>query len=107
MRDDYVITDSHKSWWDDGGFLAAVRRLAGDCRTADRNFFLLELLRLVEDLPGQTAEAGVFREASSWFICDHFRDSGKTHYAFRLLRGPVDIEPGGRTLLAPWGLPHA
>jgi O-methyltransferase len=88
MRDGYVVTDYRKLWWEDREFLAALRRLdGGDSRTADRKFFLLEMLRLVEHLPGQTAEAGVFRGASSWFICDRFTDSGKTHYAFDSFEG--------------------
>jgi O-methyltransferase len=84
----YVVSDDGKLWSSDERFLELCRRLEpGSDRSAERKFFLRELLRLVSDLPGDTAEAGVYRGASSWLICDHFRGSGRKHYAFDSFQG--------------------
>ena len=69
------------------------RRAAVDHRrSAERKYFLRSLLLLADELPGDTAECGVFNGASSWFICDHFDGSGKTHHCFDSFEGLS--EPG-------------
>lgn len=84
----YVITDYGKLWFEDETFLAEYRRLVpGTGRSADRKYFLRSLLRLADGLPGDTAECGVYEGASSWFVCDHFRGSGKAHHAFDSFAG--------------------
>jgi O-methyltransferase len=93
---DYVVSEGSKAWWTDGEFLDRCRAfstLAG--RAAERKFLLRELLSVVDDVPGDTAEAGVYQGASSWFICDHFVDSDRTHWAFDSFEGlprPTDCD---------------
>jgi O-methyltransferase len=84
----YVVTDYGKLWFRDETFLAQYRRLVpGNDRSADRKYFLQSLLKLVDPLPGDTAECGVYQGASSWFICDHFQGSGKAHHVFDSFEG--------------------
>jgi O-methyltransferase len=78
----YLVTEYGRSWQADTDFLAAYRRLEPrSTRSADRKFALTELLKLTVDIPGDTAEIGVFRGASSWFICHGTQGSERTHYA--------------------------
>ncbi|HUY49469.1 MAG TPA: glycosyltransferase [Streptosporangiaceae bacterium] len=84
----YVVTDYGKLWFEDETFLADYRRLVpGNDRSADRKYFLRSLLQLVDGRSGDTAECGVYQGASSWFICDHFRGSGKAHHVFDSFEG--------------------
>lgn len=84
----YVVTEDAKRWFRDKPFLQILDLLGRDSRrSADRKFFLRELLKLVAELPGDTAEAGVYEGASSWIICDFFGDSGKAPYAINSLKG--------------------
>jgi O-methyltransferase len=86
---DYVLGDYGKVWSHDAAFLEQYRRLvpSGSLRSAERKFLLCQLLPLVAGLPGDTAEAGVYVGASSWFVCEYFRASGKSHYAFDSFAG--------------------
>ncbi len=92
----YIVTEDLKRWFEDNSFLEDLRQLGDeDRRSADRKFLLRELLKLVANLPGDTAEAGVFEGASSWLICDFLGGTGKTHYAidsFEGLSSPTPID---------------
>ncbi len=85
-----------RRWLTDEEFFAFHRRFVGDTRhTADGKFFLRSLLGLVEHLPGDTAECGAYRGASSWLICERFKRSEKRHFVFDSCEGlsapgPVD-----------------
>ena len=48
---------------------------------------LRSLLALVDGLPGDTAECGVWTGTSSWFIFEHFVGSGKVHFGFDTFEG--------------------
>jgi hypothetical protein len=64
----------------------AVRFLFEDGALAPR----LRLLRLVARVPGDTAECGVFRGATSYLICSANKQSnagGKTHHLFDSFEG--------------------
>ncbi len=85
---EYTLTEFGKSWWEDANYFSTYRRLDGDqTQAADRRFFLRELLKLVEGLEGDTAEAGTFRGTSSWFICDARKPASSTHWAFDSFEG--------------------
>ena len=77
-------------WWDDEEFNAYLRRF-GELPgfNTDRKWALAQLLRLTADVPGDTAECGVFLGASSWLICRSNRNSGpaKTHHGFDSFEG--------------------
>ena len=91
----YVLTDPEKGWFADSRFFEDFYALEEHDLTADRKYTLRQLLFLVDRVPGDTAECGVYRGASSWFICDHFRSSSRTHHAFDSFEGlsePLDVD---------------
>lgn len=70
-------------WWNDRAFDAYLERF-DELRApnTDRRFMLYQLLRLVENVPGDTAECGVFRGASSWMIASFLQRHGRDHRHF-------------------------
>lgn len=83
-------------WWGDAAFDAYLERF-GELRTpnADRRFMLCQLLRLVEGVPGDTAECGVYQGAGSWMIAGFLsRHAGARHFVFDTFEGLS--EPGAR-----------
>jgi O-methyltransferase len=84
MMPGFVLGDDHKSWFDDEEFLATFDRVCpgGNRSSAERKFFLRSLLSLLDDVPGDTAECGVWTGGSSWFICKNFEGTGRTHHGF-------------------------
>lgn len=85
----YVVTYHSKSWFADHAFFADYDRLVpgGDHRSTDRKFFLRSITALADDVPGETAECGVWVGASSWFICQHFAGQGRQHHVFDSFEG--------------------
>src|SRR5262245_26395072 len=58
------------AWWNDHEFnryLAHFGELDG--LNSDRKWMLYQLLRMTTHVPGDTAECGVYRGASSYLIC--------------------------------------
>src|SRR4051794_38598768 len=82
----YPVTELMKVWYEDRGFFDEMRRFDPTERSIDRKFFLRELLKLVDHLEGDTAEAGVYEGASSWLICKA-RGGRSTHWAFDSFAG--------------------
>jgi hypothetical protein len=90
----YVITEPGKSWFGDRRFLADYDRLVPESRrSADRKYFLRSILRLVDGLPGDTAECGVWTGSSSWFIAEHFAGQDKVHHGFDSFEGLSEPSP--------------
>lgn len=57
-------------WWEDHMFneyLLRFNELKG--MNTDRRWMLSQLIRLVEDIPGDTVECGVYKGAGSYIIC--------------------------------------
>lgn len=91
-----IIGEYGKLWEEDTQFFKYYRRFEdGNNSSADRKYFLRSLLSLTDGLPGQTAECGVYKGASSWLICEKMKDTGKTHYIFDSFEGlsaPAEID---------------
>lgn len=92
---DYRLTWHQLDWWHDKEFNASLDRF-GERSTFNthRKWMLWQLLRLIVDVPGDTAECGVFEGASSWLICAATRGSGRTHHLFDSFEGLS--EPGAK-----------
>jgi hypothetical protein len=78
------------AWWDDRKFNAYLDRfdeLASN--NADRHWVLAQLVRQVSDVPGDTAECGVFKGASSYLICKANLNAGdrRVHHVFDSFAG--------------------
>jgi hypothetical protein len=89
----YVLTTPEKAWFGDEQFFRDLYAFDSHDLAADRKYTLRQLLSLVDHVPGDTAECGVYLGASSWFICDHFHGSDRTHHAFDSFEGLS--EPSG------------
>jgi hypothetical protein len=87
LAPEYVMTAPEKAWFSDEQFFREFYAFEDHDQTADRKYMLRQLLHLVDLVPGDTAECGVYLGASSWFICDHFRSSDRTHHGFDSFEG--------------------
>lgn len=77
-------------WWDNDDFTQYLSRYDELHRlNTDRRWMLHQLLRLIEAIPGDTAECGVFKGASSHLILCANRSSAieRMHYAFDSFAG--------------------
>ncbi len=65
-------------WLEDKDFFGFYEKFhgTGNYHSADRKYFLLNLLKLADGLEGDLAECGVYQGASAWLICNNFRNSG-------------------------------
>lgn len=86
----------HLVWWENDEFNTFLKRFDNYNKfNDDRLWMLAQLSRLVRNVPGDTAECGVYRGASSFLICKENQASPleKTHYvfdSFEGLSGPVE-----------------
>lgn len=85
---DYRLTWPQMEWWNDPDFNQYLERFGERRRfNTHRRWILWELLRLVEGVPGDTAECGVFEGAGSWLICAAIEGSGRKHHLFDSFEG--------------------
>lgn len=89
------------AWWGDKDFNAYLERF-GELRgmNTDRRWMLGQLLRLTVDVPGDTAECGVYLGASSYLICKFnsgLAGAERQHFMFDSFEGlsAPDPEDGG------------
>lgn len=76
---DCWVPEDQKLWMKDESFWQAYRRLEPrNRRSAERKYAVRELVRSLGDLPGDTAECGVFTGATSYFILEQ-RPAGPHH----------------------------
>jgi O-methyltransferase len=97
------VPEDLKLWQQDQAFWRDYRRVAGrNLRSAERKYAVRELVRSLADVPGDTAECGVFEGATSFFICQ--ARGGGTHHAFDsfagLSRPSIEDEPDVPTVAA-------
>lgn len=94
----YKFSEFGRTWLEDREFLALYARLCGErnWHSLDRKWTLDQLAGLARDVPGDTAECGVFRGASSYFICRRTAGTGKEHHLFDAFEGlPAPREVDG------------
>ena len=74
------------AWWQDPDFNAYLQRF-GELRgmNSDRRWSLYELTKLVQNVPGDTAECGVLEGSSSYLICKAL--AGRRHFMFDSFEG--------------------
>lgn len=91
---DYRLSWHQMDWWHDAQFNAYLDRFdEREVFNTHRRWMLWQLLRLVCDVPGDTAECGVFEGSSSWLICSATQDRGRTHHLFDSFEGLSVPEP--------------
>src|SRR5262245_10143593 len=83
-------------WWHNVGFNQYLKRFDElDGMNTDRHWMLFQLMRLAASVPGDTAECGVFRGASSYLICRMFNRCSaqrRTHFIFDSFEGLSEPE---------------
>jgi len=87
-----MISDYGRVWLNDDTFHSYYLSHddGGNMRTAERKFLLMNLLKLIDDVPGDTAECGVWMGASSYLICEYIasrRSADRRHHAFDSFAG--------------------
>ena len=90
------LSEYGRRWVEDVDFLRALEPFEGrgNTRALDRKWMLRELLKLVKDVDGDTAECGVWRGGSSWLIA---KGLGRTHHAFDSFHGLSEPGPSDGT----------
>lgn len=85
------------TWWHSENFniyLDRFKERGGN--NTDRRWLVSQLLRLIEDVPGDTVEVGCYRGAMSWLICESNQQGTKrkmrVHHIFDSFEGLS--EPG-------------
>jgi hypothetical protein len=75
-------------WWDNPEFNAYLDRFNQRKGLVTRNRWMVhELLKLVERVPGDTAECGVFEGATSYLICAANNGGRRHHFVFDSFQG--------------------
>lgn len=83
-----VFSEYGKLWTEDEKFFKKYKEFdSSNLHSADRKYFMRDLLKLTDRLAGDTVECGAFQGASSWFICDYLRDKEKIHHIFDSFEG--------------------
>ncbi len=86
---EYRFTWPSLNWWKDEEFNAYLKKF-GELQdmNAYRRWNLGQFLRMVEEVPGDTVECGVYKGASSWLICRaNARQGGRIHHIFDSFEG--------------------
>jgi len=78
-------------WWHDPVFNEYLKRFGeADGQNTDRRWMLYQLMRLVAQVPGDTAECGVYNGAGSYLICKVNQEIGlfrRWHHMFDSFEG--------------------
>lgn len=85
---DYRFHYTQTGWWRNEPFNAYLHRFDEmQALNSDRHWMVSELCRLVTHVPGDTAECGVFKGATSYLICLANQGLGKRHHIFDSFEG--------------------
>lgn len=64
-----IIGDYGKKFWREDSFIRDYERLVGDnFRSVERKFSVYNLMKLIDDVPGELAECGAYNGATAYFI---------------------------------------
>jgi|GEM_PF-931057 hypothetical protein len=93
----FQIPEFGRGFLEDQMFARDFSRLEDNRRSLDRKYVVSQLVKSIAALPGDTAECGVFRGATSWFILDRLRSLGasRPHHLFDSFEGvsaPTEID---------------
>jgi O-methyltransferase len=80
----YKCSDFGRFYLYDDDFLKYYESFEGTGQyyTLDRKYTLAQLMKLVTDVAGDTAECGAYKGASSYLICQRLEGSNKKHHVF-------------------------
>ena len=87
---EYRFKGPHLAWWRDGDFTRYLARFdLLDGLDSDRRWMARQLIRLIADVPGDTAECGAYKGATSYLIAlmNAAGSIRRTHYVFDSFEG--------------------
>lgn len=88
LAPEYKLTDISLAWREDHSFIDWYEKhVPENYRSLDRKFMVRELLKLTENVPGDTVECGAYRGATSHLICQSNVGSNKCHHVFDSFEG--------------------
>src|ERR1700677_3816631 len=74
----YKFSEDCRRYLEDADFLRWYESFeANGYQSLDRKWCLKYLLKLIEAVPGDTAECGVYKGASSYLICESIEGAGR------------------------------
>lgn len=83
---DCWVGEDLKLWQQDEAFMEAYRKFEPrNLRSAERKFAVVQLVRSLADVPGDTVECGALAGATSYFICRERPQT--THHVFDSFEG--------------------
>lgn len=93
----YKFSEFGRIFLDDTRFISEYEKVTpGEgYRSLDRKYTLSQLMSLTLDIDGDTAECGVYKGASSYFICKATASTGKKHHlcdSFSGLSAPLAVD---------------
>jgi O-methyltransferase len=84
----YRLTLCQLEWWQDEGFNAYLDRFGfRDSFHVHHRWMVWQLMRLVWEVKGDTAEWGVLAGGASWLICTANQGTGRVHHLFDSFEG--------------------
>jgi O-methyltransferase len=91
----YKMSEFGRMYLYDEKFIEEYERTfdADNYHSLDRKYMLDQLLKLVREVPGNTAECGAYKGASSYFICRRTAGQGRLHRVFDSFAGLSSVDP--------------
>lgn len=84
----YRLTPAGQVYHYDTEFMQIYRQFINqNYETLDRKYTVYQLIQLVLNSSGETAECGAYKGATSYFICHRIQGLGKTHHVFDSFQG--------------------
>lgn len=83
----YYFSEFGNIWLDDKKFLEWYDSIKENNHSADRKYLLINLLKAVVHLEGDTVECGVYKGDSSYLICKDIAHLDKQHHVFDSFQG--------------------
>lgn len=90
----YKFSDFGRIHLEDEQFLDWYKRYVSkyDFHSLDRKYTLNELIKLTQNIEGDTVECGAFQGASSYLICKNIKHTQKQHHIFDSFEGLPEPE---------------
>lgn len=91
----YKFSEFGRYFLSDEAFIHDYEDLVGEdnYHSLDRKYTLDQLLKLIQHLPGDTAECGAFKGASSYLMCRRIAGLSKRHHVFDSFEGLSEPDP--------------
>jgi hypothetical protein len=92
----FHFTEYGQVWRDDKAFEKYYEGFEGDnYHSIDRKYTVNQLLQLIKNVPGDTAECGAYKGATSYLICAFIQQNGltRTHHIFDSFEGLSKPKP--------------